>query len=97
MQWNKIIHDFRSQMPLKRHRWRMKQYDHCFTTTEAVDWLNQYLQSSEDFGPWVTRNQAVSLLDKFVQSKVIQGVKVHKVSKTKLSAEGFEDNGHLYR
>ena len=99
MQWNKIIQDFRSLMPLKRHRWRMRQYDNCFTTTEAVDWLHEYLQNSSDFGPWVTRNQAVSLLEKFVQSKVIQQVKVGKMSKTKLSAvdQNFEDNGQLYR
>lgn len=93
--WNTIIGDFRSGIPLKRHRWRMRYFDNCFTSTEAVDWLHDYLCHSENFGPWVTRSQVVLLLQKFVQSKIIEEVRGPKGATTVQAV--FEDNGHLYK
>ncbi|XP_071510090.1 DEP domain-containing protein 1A-like [Diadema antillarum] len=93
--WNTIISDFRSGIPLKRHRWRMRHYDNCFTSAEAVDWLHNYLCNSENFGPWVTRQQVVLLLDKFVQSKIIEEIQTSKVAAAEKAS--FEDNGHLYK
>ncbi|XP_038068639.1 DEP domain-containing protein 1A-like isoform X2 [Patiria miniata] len=93
--WNMIIRDFRAGMPLKRHRkgLRGRHHDNCFTSTEAIDWLHDYLQNCDRFGPWVTRAQTVSLLEKFLHSKVVQGVK----GSTKSSPVKFEDNGDLYK
>ncbi|XP_041475302.1 DEP domain-containing protein 1B-like [Lytechinus variegatus] len=93
--WNSIVSDFRAGIPLKRHRWRMRYYDNCFTSTEAADWLHDYLCNSENFGPWVMRTQVILLLDKFVQSKIIEEVKASKGDGTEKAS--FEDNGHLYK
>ncbi|XP_071799875.1 DEP domain-containing protein 1A-like [Asterias amurensis] len=94
--WNMIIQEFRSGMPLKRHRkgLRSRPYDNCFTSSEAVEWLHEYLQNCDRFGPWVTKSQTISLLEKFLQSKVIQVV---KGSTKGSSTPKFEDNGDLYR
>ncbi|XP_022089261.1 DEP domain-containing protein 1A-like [Acanthaster planci] len=93
--WNMIIQEFRSGMPLKRHRrgLRGRYHDNCFTSTEAIDWLHEYLQNCDRFGPWVSRAQTISLLEKFLHSKVIQGVK----GSAKGSPGKFEDNGDLYK
>ncbi|XP_071837194.1 DEP domain-containing protein 1A-like isoform X1 [Apostichopus japonicus] len=91
--WNEIVSDFRSGIPTKRHRWKMRFYDDCFMSNEAVDWLHNYLQTNENYGPWVTREQAIQLLEKFAQSKIIESVKPFKGG----SKEPFEDNGSLYK
>eukprot|EP00057_Strongylocentrotus_purpuratus_P008679 XP_011663153.1 PREDICTED: DEP domain-containing protein 1A [Strongylocentrotus purpuratus] len=93
--WNSIVGDFRAGIPLKRHRWRMRYYDNCFTSSDAADWLHDYLCNNENFGPWVTRTQVILLLDKFVQSKIIEEVKASKGVGTEKAS--FEDNGHLYK
>ena len=45
-QWRKMVQGFRSNMPVCRHRVRMKSYEDCFTGSEAVAWLTDYLVSS---------------------------------------------------
>lgn len=73
----------------------MRYYDNCFTSSDAADWLHDYLCNNENFGPWVTRTQVILLLDKFVQSKIIEEVKASKGVGTEKAS--FEDNGHLYK
>ncbi|XP_022243502.1 DEP domain-containing protein 1A-like isoform X2 [Limulus polyphemus] len=90
--WNQIISDFRCGMPLKRHRHYMRIYENCFTASEAVDWLLVYLRHSPNFGPGVTRQQTIQLLQKFLKTCVIEDVRGSKVSQK----DDFQDNGKLY-
>lgn len=55
LQWNEVIITFRNGMPLGRHRRYMKTYDNCFSSSEAIDWLHDYLKSNRNFGADVTR------------------------------------------
>uniref|UniRef100_A0A8C5Z8A1 DEP domain containing 1B n=1 Tax=Marmota marmota marmota TaxID=9994 RepID=A0A8C5Z8A1_MARMA len=89
--WNETVELFRARMPLRKHRCRFKSYEHCFTATEAVDWLHELLRCSQNFGPEVTRKQTVQLLKKFLKNHVIEDIK------GKWGQEDFEDNRHLYR
>nr|XP_020763540.1 DEP domain-containing protein 1B isoform X2 [Odocoileus virginianus texanus] len=89
--WNETVELFRAKMPLRKHRCRFKSYEHCFTATEAVDWLHELLRRSQNFGPEVTRKQTVQLLKKFLKNHVIEDIK------GKWGQEDFEDNRHLYR
>ncbi|XP_040118503.1 DEP domain-containing protein 1B [Oryx dammah] len=89
--WNETVELFRAKMPLRKHRCRFKSYEHCFTATEAVDWLHELLRCSQNFGPEVTRKQTVQLLKKFLKNHVIEDIK------GKWGQEDFEDNRHLYR
>ncbi|KAB0351209.1 hypothetical protein FD754_016066, partial [Muntiacus muntjak] len=88
--WNETVELFRAKMPLRKHRCRFKSYEHCFTATEAVDWLHELLRRSQNFGPEVTRKQTVQLLKKFLKNHVIEDIK------GKWGQEDFEDNRHLY-
>jgi hypothetical protein len=45
----------RNGMPLGRHRRYMKTYDNCFSSSEGIDWLHDYLKSNRNFGADVTR------------------------------------------
>ena len=54
-QWNSLIRNFRSEIPLARHRRYMKTYDECFVASDAVEWLHQYLKNNPNFGTNVSR------------------------------------------
>ncbi|KAB7502608.1 DEP domain-containing protein 1A, partial [Armadillidium nasatum] len=89
--WNDAVRSFYNEMPLSRH-WRgLKQYDSCFTASEAIDWLHDYLRSNPNFGQNVIREQATKLLRKFVKCGLIIGARG-----TKIYAEDFRDNRELY-
>ncbi|XP_075039252.1 DEP domain-containing protein 1B [Mixophyes fleayi] len=89
--WNETIELFRAGMPQRRHRVHFKTYDRCFTASDAVDWLHELLQCSQNFGPEVTRSQTIQLLKKFQKNHVIEDVK------GRWGKEDFEDNNSLYR
>ncbi|XP_033116295.1 DEP domain-containing protein 1B-like [Anneissia japonica] len=89
--WNGLIKEFRNGMHPKRHRWRMRHYDNCFTSTEAIEFLLNHLHNDTNFGPWVTRDQTSRLLSKFIENRVIVEVK------SSSSKGPFEDDGRLYR
>ena len=66
----------------------MKYYEDSFSGADAVEWLHKYLQTSGNFGN-VSRSQAIKLLEKFLECKVIAEVRDKEGVK-------FEDDGHLY-
>lgn len=90
-QWNETIRLFRGGMPLRRHWLHFRSYDNSFTGSEGIDWLHELLKRNHNFGPEVTRYQALQLLGKFLKNHVIEDVK------GRFGKEDFEDNGHLYR
>ncbi|KAJ8305959.1 hypothetical protein KUTeg_016504 [Tegillarca granosa] len=57
--WNDVILAFRNGMPVGRHRRYMKTYIDCFSTSEATDWLHEYLKNNANFGPDVTRARVI--------------------------------------
>ncbi|GBM04504.1 DEP domain-containing protein 1A [Araneus ventricosus] len=89
--WNEVISAFQSGMPLKKHRRRMQTYNNCFAASEAVTWLHCYLMNNPNFGPEVTRQQTVNLLQKFLKCHVIENIIVRSKNKE------FSDDSHLYR
>lgn len=54
-QWNEIIYTFCSELPRGKHRRHIRQYNNCFSGSEAVTWLQLYLKSNHNFGPIITR------------------------------------------
>ncbi|CAL1280048.1 unnamed protein product [Larinioides sclopetarius] len=89
--WNEVISAFQSGMPVKKHRRRMQTYNNCFAASEAVTWLHCYLMNNPNFGPEVTRQQTVNLLQKFLKCHVIESIIVRSKNKD------FSDDSHLYR
>ncbi|XP_066277992.1 DEP domain-containing protein 1B-like isoform X3 [Branchiostoma lanceolatum] len=87
--WNAAIEAFCQGMPTGTRRFLLRQYDSAFTAGEAVDWLHQYLRTSGDFGPSVTRHQTVQLLQKFLTAGIF----------TEVRGKGsrFQDNKSIYR
>ena len=61
---------FYAYLPRKRHRLHMRAFEDCFTGSEAVDWLWDYLKQTEAFGKNVSRQQTVLLCQKLMASKV---------------------------
>ena len=76
-------------MELKKKRWRLKTYDQCFSGIEALDWMHTYLQNSPAFDSHVTREQAFSLLQKFLENNIFESV----LGK---SYKRFQDTNFLY-
>lgn len=91
--WNDVIRTFRTSIPVGRHRRHMRNYENCFTATEAIDWLFSYLGKNPEFGPEVTRVQTLQLLRKFYKSGVFENIRGTKP----VRSEDFKDNGDLYR
>lgn len=81
--------DFRSGICLKKRRYKMKQYESCFSGADAVAWLLKYLQESAQFNA-VGKDQIAKLLQKFVDLGVIEDAREKATRK-------FEGDGHLYR
>ncbi|VDI58246.1 Hypothetical predicted protein [Mytilus galloprovincialis] len=79
-------------MPLGRHRRYMKTYDNCFSSSEAVDWLHDYLKSNKNFGADVTRSQTIQLLQKLHRARVVEDIRGGKHNRADVC-----DNNRLFR
>ncbi|CAN8004121.1 unnamed protein product [Ixodes hexagonus] len=88
--WNEVIHSFRGGMPRGKHRRHMRTYDDCFGASEAASWLHEYLSANQNFGPGVTRHQTLQLLQKFLESHIIEPVRSTK-------CPAIRDDKQLYR
>jgi len=88
--WNDIITNFRSGMPVKRHRKGLKTYDNCFRSSDAVEWLHKNLQTNNNFGVQVRRDQTVQLLNKLYRAGIIENTKED-------GDDEFLEIGGLYR
>lgn len=78
---------------LKKHSRSMKTYHDCFTASQAVDFLKNYLRECDHFKDRkVTRFQALNLLRKYHKSCIIERVKAGKRENKEL-----QDNNELYR
>lgn len=90
--WNDAVRSFYNGMPVARH-WRgLRQYERCFTATEAVDWLHQHLQTNPNFSRTVSRDQTIKLLRKFVKSGLLEDVRGGTTR-----PEDFREGRDLYR
>jgi len=70
--WEDLQNLFHTGMILKKHRYRFKTYNDCFTGSEAVEWLHDLLKSHRNFGSHVTKEQTIKLLKKFLRFHVIE-------------------------
>lgn len=91
-QWNEVVRQMKSNVPVKRRRWRMKVFEDVFVASEALDWLHEFLKENPNFGADVTRQQAVQLCQKFLKNGIISDARGKQYSNGM-----FEDNNHLYR
>jgi len=89
--WNDIIRNFRSGMPIKKHKKNLRTYDNCFSSTEAIDWLQKDLQNNPNFGTDVTKEQTIQLLKKLHRAGIIENVKED------LTDNEFKISGELYK
>lgn len=90
-QWNEVVRQMKSNVPVKRRRWRMKVFEDVFVASEALDWLHGFLKENPNFGTDVTRQQAVQLCQKFLKNGIITDARGKQYNGM------FEDNNHLYR
>ena len=79
-------------MPRKRHWRQLKQYDNCFTASEATSWLHSQLKANPHFGPTVSKEQTQKLLCKFLKAGVFEDVRG-----VESKVEHFKDNSGLFR
>ena len=79
-------------MPRKKHWRQLRQFENCFTASEAVTWLHAQLKNNPHFGPAVTKEQTQQLLCKFLKAGVFEDVRGHESK-----VEHFRENSGLYR
>ena len=89
--WNDIIRQFRGGMPVKKHRYKMKTYENCFSSSDAVEWLHNHLQTNDNFGPEVTREQTTQLLKKLYRAGIIENARGEEAK------DQFKESGELYK
>jgi hypothetical protein len=58
VQWKEVITQFRAGMPCKRRRVKM-HYDRCFSGPEAVQWLQEHLNTTRIFGDDIPRQKVL--------------------------------------
>ena len=92
LKWNEAIRTFNNGVPRKRHWRQLRQYENCFTASEAVSWLHLQLKVNPHFGPAVTKDQIQQLLCKFLKAGVFEDVRG-----VECKVEHFKDNSGLYR
>ncbi|KRY22525.1 DEP domain-containing protein 1A [Trichinella patagoniensis] len=90
--WNDALRAFRSTMPLREHKRKLKSYPNTFTGCEAVNWLHGYLCARSNLQRPVTRDQAFSLLQKFAGCNVFVDAKTEK----QIFEEELKDDETLY-
>ena len=69
----------------------MKYYDDCFSGSDALAWIHDFLKLNPNFGQNVSRTQAKLLCQKLLQRNVFEDV----VGQFKSTKSVFEEN-HLY-
>ena len=69
----------------------MKYYDDCFSGSEVLAWIHDFLKFNPNFGQNVSRTQAKLLCQKLLQRNVFEDV----VEQFKLTKPSFEEN-HPY-
>ncbi|KAH9412549.1 Domain found in Dishevelled, Egl-10, and Pleckstrin (DEP), partial [Dermatophagoides pteronyssinus] len=94
--WNDVLQAFYLGIELKKHRRQMKLYQDCFTATDAITWLKQYLnnqqQQQQRFNDnKITRLQALNLLRKYLEASIIEPVN------NRNDEIIIKDNNDLYR
>ncbi|KAH9523688.1 hypothetical protein Btru_040659 [Bulinus truncatus] len=85
--WNDVIGAFRQFVPCGRHRRYMKTFDNCFSGGSATDWLHQYLKNSNNFNEEVSREKALSLLNKLYKAGIFEEVKISKTMRHKADVQ----------
>ena len=83
--------NFKSGVRVKKKRWRMKYYDDCFSGSDALAWIHDFLKCNPNFGQNVSRTQAKLLCQKLLQRNVFEDV----VGQFKSRKPEFEET-HLY-
>jgi hypothetical protein len=83
-------------VPLKKHWRNFRTYQDCFSASEAIEWLYQYLKASPNFKSHtsLTRQQAIQLLQVFLKEKIIEDV---RASSLKFQFKEFQDDDRLYK
>lgn len=66
--------NFEAGVRLKKKRWRMKYYNDCFSGSEAIDWMHEYIKTNPNYGSNVARNQVEQLCQKFLEQNVIEDI-----------------------
>ena len=69
----------------------MKYYDDCFSGSEALAWIHDFLKANPNFGKNISRKQAKLLCQKLLQRNVFEDV----LSQSKSTKPAFDEN-HLY-
>jgi hypothetical protein len=85
------VKNFKSGVRVKKKRWRMKYYDDCFSGSDALAWIHDFLKCNPNFGQNVSRTQAKLLCQKLLQRNVFEDV----VGQFKSRKPEFEET-HLY-
>ncbi|XP_046650662.1 DEP domain-containing protein 1B-like isoform X3 [Daphnia pulicaria] len=73
--WNEALRIFNNGVPQKRHWRQLRQYENCFTSAEATNWLHSQLKENPHFGPTVSKDQIQQLLCKFLKAGVFEDVR----------------------
>ncbi|XP_028417650.1 DEP domain-containing protein 1B-like isoform X2 [Dendronephthya gigantea] len=90
--WNELVRNFKTGIRLKKKRWRMKYYEDCFSGSDALAWIHDFLKLNPNFNQNdVSRTQAKLLCQKLLQNNVFEDI----VSQFKSIKPAFEEN-HLY-
>ncbi|KAH3726397.1 DEP domain-containing protein 7-like [Dreissena polymorpha] len=91
--WNEVIGHLKDNVELKKRRYKLKNYEGCFTGTDAVDVVLHYLLKDQDTFSNLSREKAVKLCQSLMDKKVFQPVG----SKNQNHRHQFEDsNGKIY-
>lgn len=73
--WNNIISYLKANVELKRHRYKMRLYEHSFTGKQVVEVVYEYILNNRDaFCTDVNRNNCIKLCQSFLDKKVFEPV-----------------------
>jgi hypothetical protein len=59
--WNEVIDHLKEKVELKKRRYKLRNYEDCFTGTDAVDVVLHYLLSDQDTFCNLSREKAVKV------------------------------------
>ncbi|KAL4233179.1 DEP domain-containing protein 7 [Mactra antiquata] len=68
--WNDVIEQLKEKVEIKKRRYKLKNYESCFTGTNAADVVLHYLVNNQDSFCNPTREKAVKLCQTLMEKKV---------------------------
>ena len=89
--WNDLIDHLHSNLPCRKHRYKMRLYENCFTGEDVLNTLQPYIEDHPDLHRSPSRDKVKTLCQRLLDNHVFDAVVVSNAKR------GLFEASKLYR